>query len=105
MLAEAFAAVVAAFEEGPRLQPLWAAVVPPEPQPEGYATGIPVGPHFSASFAFGVFKWGPVVAEPPTFDSCEDGFHKVHGSARPCLRSDVEHRRHDGQLGLLLPSP
>ena len=75
MLAEAFAAVVAAFEEGPRLQPSWAVVVPPEPQPEGYATGIPVGPHFSASFAFGVFKWGPVVAEPPAFDSCEDGFH------------------------------
>lgn len=75
MLAEAFAAVVAALEEGPRLQPSWAVVVPPEPQPEGYATGIPVGPHLSASFASGVFKWGPVVAEPPAFDSCEGVFH------------------------------
>lgn len=77
VLAEAFAAVVAAFEEGPRLQPLWAAVVPPEPQSEGCATAIPVGPHLSASFASGVFKWGPVVAEPPAFDACEDGFHGV----------------------------
>lgn len=77
MLAEAFAAVVAAFEEGPRLQPLWAAVMPPEPQPEGYSTAIAIGPHLAASFASGVFKWGPVVAEPPAFDSCEDGFHWV----------------------------
>lgn len=81
MLAEAFAAVVAAFEETPRLQPLWEAVVPPEPQPDGCAARLPIGPHLSALFASGVFKWWPVVAEPPAFDAHGDflvGFYSPH---------------------------